>query len=132
LIYANQEYKADLLFVVIALRPSLSCSQAENVSLMREGDNIQVLIGGKPFTTYYFDPKTAKAYLQPLRSARGVVVTRGFPIGDTVPLAEQKDPSLEPHQRPLYFAHGDINGLDFWGEEVFRRFYGSATQGRCN
>jgi hypothetical protein len=111
--------------MTLVLFGASASAQSESVQLKRMGDQISVLIGGKPFTTYYFDPKTAKAYLQPLRTARGVVVTRGFPIGDTVPLAEQKDTSLEPHQRPLYFAHGDIDGLDFWGEEVFRRFYGS-------
>jgi hypothetical protein len=25
----------------------------------------------------------------------------------------------------MYFAHGDINGLDFWGEEAFVKYYGS-------
>ena len=114
-----------LLLMTLVLFGTSAWAQSESVQLKRMGNQISVLIGGKPFTTYYFDPKTAKAYLQPLRSARGVIVTRGFPMGDTVPLAEQKDPSLEPHQRPLYFAHGDINGLDFWGEEVFRKFYGS-------
>jgi hypothetical protein len=119
-----------LLLMTLVLFGASASAQSESVQLKRMGDQISVLIGGKPFTTYYFDPKTAKAYVQPLRSARGVIVTRGFPIGDTVPLAEQKDPSLEPHQRPLYFAHGDINGLDFWGEEVFRKFYGSQDNQR--
>jgi hypothetical protein len=31
--------------------------------------------------------------------------------------------SFEPHQRPLYFAHGDIDGLNFWGEAAFQKFY---------
>ena len=47
-----------------------------------QGNKIEVLIGGKPFTTYYFDPAIAKAYLQPLRSAQGTIVTRGYPIGE--------------------------------------------------
>jgi hypothetical protein len=28
----------------------------------------------------------------------------------------------EPHQRAMYFAHGDINGFDFWGEAAFPRW----------
>jgi hypothetical protein len=28
----------------------------------------------------------------------------------------------EPHQRAMYFAHGDINGFDFWGEASFARW----------
>ena len=46
------------------------------VELRREGDQIDVLIGGRPFTTYYVDPAVAKPYLPPLRSAQGTVVTR--------------------------------------------------------
>jgi hypothetical protein len=98
--------------------------QSEAVSFTRQGDTIQVAIGGKPFTTYNFDPKTAKAYLQPLRNASGVIVTRDFPIGDTIPAGHEHDRNLEPHQRAMYFAHGDINGFNFWSEEVFSKYYG--------
>jgi Methane oxygenase PmoA len=90
--------------------------QQEAVSLKRQGNTIQVAIGGKPFTTYHFDPGTAKAYLQPLQSASGVIVTR----------EHQHDSSVEPHQRGMYFAHGDINGYNFWSEEVFAKYYGNA------
>ena len=98
--------------------------QTEAVSFTRQGNAIQVAIGGRPFTTYNFDPKTAKAYLQPIRNAKGVVVTRGFPVGDTIPAGHEHDPSLEPHQRAMYFGHGDINGFNFWAEEVFSKYYG--------
>jgi hypothetical protein len=45
-------------------------------------------------------------------------VTRGFPIVANIP-NEDHD---EPHQRPMYFAHGDINGFDFWGEAAFPKW----------
>jgi len=99
--------------------------QTEAVSFTRQGNAIQVAVGGKPFTIYNFDSKTAKAYLQPLRNAKGVIVTRGFPIGDTIPAGHEHDPSLEPHQRGMYFGHGDINGFNFWAEEVFSTYYGN-------
>jgi hypothetical protein len=95
------------------------------VHMKRRGYRIDVLVGEKLFTTYYFNPSVAKSYLQPLRSAEGTIVTRGFPIGNTVPQARWHDKALEPHQRPLYFAHGNIDGLDFWGEQVFQKFYGN-------
>ena len=97
---------------------------AESVQLTRYGNQVDVSIGSRPFTTYHFDPAQAKPYLQPLRSAAGTVVTRGFPVANDVPEEHRKDRSLEPHQRDLYFAHGDINGLNFWAEEAFSRFYG--------
>jgi hypothetical protein len=100
--------------------------QSEAVAFERQGDSIKVLIGGKLFSTYNFDPKMAKAFFQPLRDANGVVITRGFPTGDTVPAGHEHDKSIEPHQRDMYFGHGSINGYDFWSEEVFAKYYGAS------
>jgi hypothetical protein len=88
------------------------------VELKRSGDHIEVLIGGRAFTTYYFGSGVAKPYLFPLCSAEGTVVTRSFPMVTNIP-GEDRD---EPHQRALYFAHGDINGFDFWGEAAFPKW----------
>ncbi len=98
------------------------------VELRRQGDQIDILIGGRPFTTYYFDPAVAKPYVFPLRSAQGSVVTRSFPMVANAP-GEDHD---EPHQRAMYFAHGDINGFDFWGEAAFPHWsrHSAATFGR--
>src|SRR5690242_8249607 len=102
-----------------------SCTSAaqQQVAIERHENQIEVTIGGKPFTTYYFDPQVAKPYLMPLRSAAGTIVTRGYPVGNEVPPGSEHDRSFEPHQRPLYFAHGNIDGLDFWGEEVFAKYF---------
>jgi hypothetical protein len=108
-----QNRKVSLLVViaVICLGPLLP--GGEQPVEFRQGENqIDVLIGGKPFTTYYFGPGAPKPYLHPLRSAQGTIVTRGFPMVKDIP-GESKD---HPHHRALYFAHGDINGVDFWGE----------------
>jgi hypothetical protein len=88
---------------------------AQSVELTRSGNQVEVRIGGRPFTTYYFDPSVAKPYFFPLRSAHGTVITRGFPMTPDI-AGEDHD---EPHQRAMYFAHGDINGFDFWGEAAF-------------
>jgi hypothetical protein len=37
---------------------------------------------------------------------------------------DPKDSSFEPHQRPLYFGHGNFDGLDFWAEPAFDKYYG--------
>ena len=108
-----------LTFLVCAF----PCGAQQAVDVQRNGNEIAVSIAGKPFTTYYFDPKVAKPYLMPLRSAHGTIVTRGYPVGNEVPPGSQHDPSFEPHQRPLYFAHGNIDGLDFWGEEAFDKLF---------
>jgi hypothetical protein len=84
----------------------------ETVTFQKQADSVTVLIGGKAFTTYYFGPNSPKPYLYPLRSAQGTALTRAYPMQTDIP-GESHD---HPHHRALFFAHGDINGIDFWGE----------------
>ena len=119
-----------LFFVSSVLISCCAYAAGESVQLQREATHINVVIGGKPFTTYYFDPKIAKPYLMPLRSARGTIITRGFPIGNKVPPENEHDPNLEPHQRPMYFGHGDVDGVDFWGEAIYPKWSDDTVFGR--
>jgi hypothetical protein len=116
-----------ILLSVVASWPTAAGAQ-EQVTLNRNGDRIDVRVGGRPFTTFYFDAAVAKPYFFPLRSAQETVVTRGFPMDPNIP-GEDQD---EPHQRAVYFAHGDVNGYDFWGEAAFPRWsrHPRATFGR--
>ncbi len=82
------------------------------VELKHDGNRIDVSIGGKAFGAYYFGAEAPKPYLYPLRSARGTIVTRGYPMVKDIP-GESHD---HPHHRALYYAHGNINGIDFWSE----------------
>ena len=85
----------------------------ETVKLQKQADSVSILIGGAEFTTFYFGPNSPKPYMAPLHSAQGTVLTRGFPMRTDIP-GERHD---HPHHRGLFFAHGDINGIDFWGEQ---------------
>ena len=105
-------------FATGAVSQSGSGSAELPVVLTRSGYHVDVQVGGRPFATYFFDPSVAKPYWSPLRSARGIVVTRGFPMTP----ADAGEDHDEPHQRAMYFAHGDINGFDFWGEAAFARW----------
>ena len=125
--------KRNLIFVMLlgallGLKPARGANAA--VALVESRNHIDITIRGRPFTTYYFDPAIAKPYFQPLRSAQGTVVTRSFPMGNTIPPNRRHDPSLEPHQRPMYFAHGDVDGMDFWGEAVFSHYSDDSAFGR--
>src|SRR5438132_11695523 len=70
---------------------------------------VDVLVDGKPFTSYIWPTTLKKPALYPVRAASGAVVTRGWPL-DPRP-GERVD---HPHQVGLWFDHGDVNGLDFW------------------
>src|SRR5207248_4161171 len=70
---------------------------------------VDVLVAGKPFTSYIYPSTLKKPTLYPLRAASGAVVTRGWPL-EPGP-GERVD---HPHQVGLWFDYGDVNGLDFW------------------
>ena len=92
----------------------LAAPLAAQVRIAQHGiEYISVEIKGKPFTQFYIGPETNKPYLHPLRSASGKIVTRGYPM-EEIP-GEAHD---HPHHRGLWFAHGDVNGIDFWGNET--------------
>ena len=70
---------------------------------------VDVLVDSQPFTAYIYPTTLKKPTLYPVRSASGVVVTRGWPLEPRP--GERVD---HPHQVGLWFDHGDVNGLDFW------------------
>jgi hypothetical protein len=70
---------------------------------------VDVLVDGRPFTAYVWPERLKKPVLFPLRTARGTVVTRGFPLEPRP--GERVD---HPHQVGLWFNHGDVDGIDFW------------------
>src|SRR5438552_1915199 len=113
--FANR-YAFYAFLLALAIFPPALAAQ-EKVELKREGTHIQVSIGGKPFGVYTFGAETPKPYLSPLTSADGVILTRGWPMVKNIP-GESHD---HPHHRALFFAHGDINGFDFWGEAAATR-----------
>ena len=71
---------------------------------------VDVLVDGKPFTSYAWPERVSKPILYPIRTARGTIVTRGFPL-DTRP-GERVD---HTHQAGYWFTYGDVDGVDFWG-----------------
>jgi hypothetical protein len=79
------------------------------ISVNEAQRRVDVTIDGQPFTSYIWPTTLKKPVLYPLRSAKGTVVTRGYPL-DPRP-RERVD---HPHHVGLWLNHGDVNGLDFW------------------
>lgn len=71
---------------------------------------VDVLVGGQPFTSYLHPATLEKPVLYPIRSARGVIVTRGYPLEPRA-----GEPADHPHHVGHWFNFGDVNGFDFWG-----------------
>src|SRR6267143_5132689 len=70
---------------------------------------VDVIIDEKPFTAYIWPERLAKPVLYPLRSAKGTLVTRGYPLEPRP--GERVD---HPHHIGVWFNYGNVNGFDFW------------------
>ncbi|MBI4904198.1 MAG: PmoA family protein [Acidobacteria bacterium] len=87
------------------------------VNIKQAGDKISIEIDGKPFSDLYVGGEgVRKPFLHPLRSATGKVVSRHYPMAQVD--GETKD---HPHHTGLWFNHGDVNGIDFWGSSPMGR-----------
>ena len=108
-------------FIKATWRMGLACSlvfacaqlAGAQVKLKFSGDHVSVAIAGAPFTDFYTGAAYPKPFLWPLRSATGLIVTRGFPMRTI-----QGESHDHPHQRGLFIGYGDINGINFWANET--------------
>ncbi|NMC21573.1 MAG: hypothetical protein GYA33_14280, partial [Thermogutta sp.] len=85
-------------------------SASAEITAERTARGVTITVDGKPFAEYRIDLGT-KPIVWPLIGPTGQPVTRDYPMADTP--GETRD---HPHQRSLWFTHGDVNGLSFWEE----------------
>jgi hypothetical protein len=101
-------------FAAVALVYSVSAKQNSSTDRIRVIPNeaerrVDVVIDGQPFTDYIWPERIAKPVLYPLRTAKGTIVTRGFPLEPRP--GERVD---HPHHVGLWLNYESVNGLDFW------------------
>jgi hypothetical protein len=104
---------SNTLVVVLAaaavVRIAGAAADAVKVTANEAQKRVDVTVNGQPFTSYIWPDTIKKPVLYPIRSASGLLVTRGYPL-DPKP-GERVD---HPHQVGLWFNYGNVNGLDFW------------------
>jgi hypothetical protein len=105
-----------LMTVALVMLALWASPDPSGVTFKKGDSSIDVLIDGKPFTTYYYAPSQFKPYFHPVRAADGRIVTRHFPMEKDFP-GEEKDKD-HPHQRSLWFTFGDVDGVDYWAESA--------------
>ncbi|RYG01691.1 MAG: hypothetical protein EOO02_12220 [Chitinophagaceae bacterium] len=79
----------------------------------KAGKRIDISIDGKPFTSYIYPDSLMKSVLYPIRTSKGTLITRGWPM-DPRP-GERID---HPHHVGMWFNYGNVNGLDFWNNST--------------
>ena len=100
---------ACLAIAAAAIAVPLKAANGVEVKVNEAAKRVDVTIDGKPFTSYIWPETLKKPVLYPIHSARGALVTRGFPLDPRK--GERVD---HPHHVGLWLNHGDVNGLDFW------------------
>jgi hypothetical protein len=72
-------------------------------------NKIDVFIGNKIFTSFFYPDSLEKPVLFPVHAANGAIVTRGFPLNP-----QPGDPTDHPHHIGIWFTYENVNGIDFW------------------
>jgi hypothetical protein len=110
--------KWGLALVSLTAVPAALWAQAQSPAMSSQGvqisqlaDRLRVEINGKLFTEYFFKD-TPRPYCYPLIGPGEVAMTRNWPMKNTPD--EDHD---HPHHRSLWYAHGLVNGHDFWSEQ---------------
>ncbi len=111
-----------ILIFVIAVLFSVSCTSGTGnrvkwnnkikIELVnKEADKkIDVMAGGKLFTSFCWIDGVFKPILYPVYTASGTEVTRGFPLNP-----KEGESTDHRHQVGIWLNYGNVNGLDFWG-----------------
>jgi hypothetical protein len=119
-----------------AERPAEPAVEPPAIRIVEAGANREVRIGADLFTVYRTDLAPRQPILYPVLGPGDQPMTRRYPIEDAGE-GEAKD---HPHHRSLWFAHGSVNGIDFWapqqgsGAEIVHEAYlpvPAADQGRA-
>jgi hypothetical protein len=90
---------------------------AQEVTSEDTDDGTRILIDGELFCEVLTGPESRygdlpRPILYPIIGPTGATMTRGYPMRDDIE-GEAHD---HPHHRSLWFAHGDVNGVDFWAQ----------------
>jgi hypothetical protein len=103
------------LVIFCSLFISFSSFAQDRVTFDKKMDKVDVLVGGKYFTSYYFpgESKLKKAVLFPILSAQGSTITRGYPMAPRA--GERVD---HPHHVGMWLNYEDVNGYDYWNNST--------------
>lgn len=97
-----------LLLFLICATPWLT---AQTVALKPVESGLRVEVDGQLFTEYV-TRDVPRPFFYPVVGATGENLIRNFPMKPGV----AGEPQDHPHHKGLWFTHGSVNGVDFWGE----------------
>lgn len=93
----------------VAVLTGCALHSGEEVALSDRGDRVDVMIDGRRFTSYLYTGR-ARPILYPIIGPGETPMTRRYPIESAAP----DEATDHPHHESLWYAHGSVNGIDFW------------------
>jgi len=100
-----------LIMTSCASTTTPSAANPFGVRITHTNDVLRVELNGRLFTEYYYT-NVPRPFCYPIIGPTGLAMTRNYPMLTNAP-GEELD---HPHHRSLWFAHGAVNGQDFWTE----------------
>ncbi len=101
---------AVLIALVVAGSYGVRAADADGVKITDLGGKLRIEVAGELFTEYNYGGGS-RPYLYPILLPGSIALSRNWPMKETP--GEERD---HPHHRSLWWAHGDLNGVDFWSE----------------
>ncbi|WP_035333674.1 DUF6807 domain-containing protein [Dyadobacter crusticola] len=115
-----------LILATLSLTALAASAQKVDLIKNEKEKKVEVKIDGKPFTSYYYPGESVlkKAVLYPVHTAKGTVITRGWPLDPRA--GERVD---HPHHVGIWLNYEDVNGNDYWNNsdavDHAKRAYGT-------
>ena len=129
----KQAFQFFLALILIVLPVTAQNGGEVKIVENKAAKQLDVYIDGQLFTSYAYWDNQKKPILYPLRTSKGTVVTRSYPVAKVA--GERTD---HPHHVSAWFNYGNINGVDFWnnsggkGSEKMGTVYHRAVKGLKN
>ncbi len=96
-------------FVAALAFASVAVGQVVSLETQPEQGRVRVMVGESHFADYIHEGLPAPA-VYPIHGPGGVSMVRHFPFVKGV----KGEATDHPHHRSLWYAHGSVNGVDFW------------------
>ena len=96
---------------LLSVFPNLSAApdrSGDGVNIIPQEGSLRIEINGEVFADYHFTGDRT-VYFYPVYGPGRLPVTRNYPMKKVD--GESHD---HPHHQSLWYAHGDVNGVDFW------------------
>jgi hypothetical protein len=107
----SRSYHALALCIALAIVSATAIqTHAGDVKITRQQGKLRIEVDGQHFADYVFEG-FSRPFLFPIIGPNGAKMTRSWPMAEAPD--EEKD---HPHHKSFWWAHGDMNGIDFWAE----------------